>query len=113
MQVGFGDLEPRTASSRLFTSFFLLFGVSILGGCLGVVLNMMEDRQNRKEAAARRASEVKMWRHDESMAEEEDPGVNCCLRYWRSIPQMARAGLRVSADGGASAGPLPWRISAS
>ena len=43
--VGYGDLLPGTSTSKLFTSFYALIGVFLIGLLLGVVMNALFDHE--------------------------------------------------------------------
>lgn len=42
--VGYGDLAPKSASGRLFTSIFILIGSSLVASCLGTLVGRMQAR---------------------------------------------------------------------
>ena len=53
--VGYGDLCPQTRGGRLFTVFFALYGISILGIALGYIgRNLVEAEAGAVEAAEQR-----------------------------------------------------------
>lgn len=87
-QVGYGDIEPQTPGAKMFTAFFLLFGITILGGCLGIVIGLVEDRANRKQAAERRQQEIKMWQEDSL---REDTPRHGCRGLWHRVPPVIKA----------------------
>lgn len=43
--VGYGDLVPQTHPQLVFTIFFMLLGVGFVGGMLGVLINVVLDRE--------------------------------------------------------------------
>jgi voltage-gated potassium channel len=47
--VGYGDLAPSTSGSKLFTVFYIVTGISLLGASLNEVLK----RHGRRRAAKR------------------------------------------------------------
>ena len=53
--VGYGDLVPSTKGGKLFTVFFAIYGISILGIALGMVgSNLVEAEGHAVEAAEQR-----------------------------------------------------------
>jgi len=48
--VGYGDLAPSSAGSKLFTVFYIVIGISLLGAALNEVL-----KRRGRRAVARRA----------------------------------------------------------
>ena len=36
--VGYGDFEPRKPGMKLFTALFALFGVTLIGGMVGIII---------------------------------------------------------------------------
>ena len=45
--VGYGDLAPSTQASKLFTCFFALLGIGLIGAALGVVGGALLERQEK------------------------------------------------------------------
>jgi len=54
--VGYGDMGPTSASTRLFTCVYVLVGISFIGVCLGIVVGIILDRQEAMLKAAVEAS---------------------------------------------------------
>ena len=46
--VGYGDMGPTTAGTRLFTCFFVLYGISLAAGSLSVLYNEVSKWQKRR-----------------------------------------------------------------
>ncbi|EGD74790.1 hypothetical protein PTSG_07023 [Salpingoeca rosetta] len=58
--VGYGDVHPEQQKSKLFTSVFILFGVIVVGYCVGVVVVELHEVQHHqtKEQLARAELEL-------------------------------------------------------
>mmetsp|Transcript_21578 Transcript_21578/g.26436 ORF Transcript_21578/g.26436 Transcript_21578/m.26436 type:complete len:495 (-) Transcript_21578:309-1793(-) len=55
--VGYGDLSPTTISGKLFTIFFSLYGISILGIALGIIgTNVAEAQEEAMKGVRNRSS---------------------------------------------------------
>lgn len=48
--IGYGDLSPSTDAGRLFTVFFAIYGIGILGGFLTIIGNIVMDAGHRAMA---------------------------------------------------------------
>lgn len=74
--VGYGDLVPTTVAGKIFTVFFSLYGISILGIALSIVGTMLAEKQERALRKARhRASRRLMTlfiKHSEETIETPD-----------------------------------------
>lgn len=69
--VGYGDLSPTTVAAKIFTMFFSLYGISILGIALGIVGTNVAEKQERAMKDARtRASKRLMTIFDTVKADE-------------------------------------------
>lgn len=70
--VGYGDLCPQTKGGKLFTVFFALYGISILGIALGFVgRNLVEAEAGAVEAAEQRIVDAlrgRFHRHNDTNA---------------------------------------------
>jgi hypothetical protein len=58
--IGFGDLVPDTYAGRIFTSFFALSGVAVLGIALGVVGNNVIEAEHMAVQQAEEISKHRM-----------------------------------------------------
>jgi hypothetical protein len=47
LTIGYGDLSPTTDHSRIFTAFYILFGVGVCGVSIGMVVSFWQDNQER------------------------------------------------------------------
>lgn len=47
--VGYGDLHPTTAWAQLFTIFYAIYGIVVLGIFLGILADMILERQQEKK----------------------------------------------------------------
>jgi len=94
--VGYGDLSPTTVAGKLFTMFFSLYGISILGIALGIVGTMLAEKQERaikriRNRASRRLTHIidTITHHDEAVITCD--GSNCSITnsYLSSISTNA------------------------
>lgn len=46
--VGYGDITPQTALGKLFTTFYVLFGVGIIGATLNILVRGAAERRIQK-----------------------------------------------------------------
>lgn len=53
--VGYGDLMPSHDSSKWFSCFFVIFGVGLVGGALGILGGYLLDQQDAAEKALMKA----------------------------------------------------------
>lgn len=52
--VGYGDIVPHTTAGKLFTSFYILFGIGIIAGFANILIkHAVIKRQYKSEAAKR------------------------------------------------------------
>lgn len=49
--VGYGDITPETTIGKLFTSFYVLTGIAILGSFANLLLKRQMVKRNRKRSA--------------------------------------------------------------
>ena len=96
--VGYGDLCPQTRGGRLFTVFFALYGISILGIALGYIgRNLVEAEAGAVEAAEQRivdALQGRFHRHNDTIAANATaissftvPGDNITIPHIRPTPK--------------------------
>lgn len=68
--IGYGDFYPQTAGGRLFGTFFIIFGVSLLARLLNTVLDRAA--ANYEEARLKRITNRKAVTHDSIQEFDED-----------------------------------------
>jgi voltage-gated potassium channel Kch len=70
--VGYGDMGPVTVSGRIFTSFFVLGGVGIIGVALGIVGGYVIEQQQKIQAEIiKRAQALALAEHDTDSSDSE------------------------------------------
>ena len=43
VQVGYGDVSPATNGGKVFFIFFILFALSMVGFCIGCIVDLIQD----------------------------------------------------------------------
>ena len=96
--VGYSDLCPQTRGGRLFTVFFALYGISILGIALGYIgRNLVEAEAGAVEAAEQRIVDAlrgRFHRHNDTVSTNATtissftvPGDNSTIPHVRPAPK--------------------------
>uniref|UniRef100_A0A7S2E055 EF-hand domain-containing protein n=1 Tax=Helicotheca tamesis TaxID=374047 RepID=A0A7S2E055_9STRA len=70
--VGYGDEDPMSQGGQLFTVFFVLFGVAILGIALGILGERVVEAQEQAVEAAKKLSEQSMMEAFEKRDEDSE-----------------------------------------
>ena len=68
MTVGYGDLVPKTNPQRLFTAFWIIFGVTITGS----YISQLNERVYRYNEMARQQRELKAEQAIAAITESND-----------------------------------------
>ncbi|KAG7353547.1 ion channel [Nitzschia inconspicua] len=95
--VGYGDLCPNTTQGQMFTIFFAIYGIIILGIFLGILGDMMVERQQHKRQNSMekaRRQYLQTFQHGtyqqgnhpsmETM-QEENPVVESCFKIYCEV----------------------------
>jgi len=67
--VGYGDICPQKSSSKWFCNFFVIFGVGLIGGALGIVGNWILDK--KEEAETQMAMSLGLDEEEEDETDED------------------------------------------
>ena len=90
--VGYGDLCPKTVPGRIFTSFFVLGGVGIIGVALGIVGGyIIEQQQKIQQQIVKRAQALALAEHDSDSESSDSEGEG---RSTSSIAAISSAQLK-------------------
>lgn len=57
--VGYGDITPKTPAAKLFTIFYILFGVAILAASLSYILRVNVEKHLKNKTSAKSPQQVK------------------------------------------------------
>jgi len=69
--VGYGDLLPTSMGGKIFTMFFSLYGISILGIALGIVGTNVAEKQERAMKDARKRASKRLMRIFDTVKNDE------------------------------------------
>lgn len=60
LTIGYGDLIPTSTGSKLFTAFYAVFAVAVLGSCISIVIQFYMSKQEAKLLQLKEKAEEKM-----------------------------------------------------
>jgi voltage-gated potassium channel len=95
--VGYGDYIPKSENQRVFTAFYILIGVAIVGSLLGTITTFVSDHQDRMAKLRSMRAMVKMKETAEGISDRQST-VSTTSAFSGGIPLLKWQFPNITAD---------------